>query len=103
MRTLMKVHLPVEKANEAMRGGKLPEIINNIIQELHPEASYYYTEHGKRTMELIFDLKEPWQIPGIVERLYNELEAEIKLTPVMNAEDLKRGLEMVTTHAYARR
>jgi hypothetical protein len=93
MRTLMKVSMPVEPANNAIKDGSLPKVMQTLIDELHPEASYFYAENGKRTGLFIFDLKEPAQIPTIVEPLFLHLNAGIEMYPVMNAQDMKTGVE----------
>jgi hypothetical protein len=41
----------------------------------------------------LFDLKDTSQLPSIAEPLYNELDAQVDLLPVMNQEELKKGLE----------
>jgi hypothetical protein len=42
---------------------------------------------------MVFDLKDPSDIPSIAEPLFQSMNAKITLTPVMNAEDLMKGLE----------
>ena len=93
MRTLLKVTLPVESGNRAIKDGSLPKTIQTLIQELRPEASYFFPEHGQRTALLVFDLKDPTQIPQVVEPLFTKLNAAVEMYPVMNADDLKAGLE----------
>ena len=93
MRTLLKVSMPVESGNRAIKDGSLPKTIQTFIQEMHPEASYFYPEHGQRTALFVFDLKDPSQIPQVVEPLFTKLNAAVEMYPVMNADDLKSGLE----------
>ncbi|MFI5361758.1 MAG: hypothetical protein ACHQ49_07290 [Elusimicrobiota bacterium] len=93
MRTLLKVSLPVEPANKAVKDGSLPKTIQTLVQELRPEASYFFAEHGQRTALFVFDLKDPTQIPSVVEPLFTRLNAAVELFPVMNADELKSGLE----------
>jgi hypothetical protein len=45
-----------------------------------------------RTMFLFFDLKDPSQMPAIAEPLFFQLGAKVDYTPVMNAEDVRKGL-----------
>jgi hypothetical protein len=40
-----------------------------------------------------FDMKDASEIPAIAEPLFAGLNARIQLLPVMNADDLKRGLD----------
>jgi hypothetical protein len=93
MRTMLKVQMSVEKGSQALQNGTLPKVMNGFMQEFKPEAAYFFPENGKRTCLMVFDMKDPSQIPLIVERFFMELNAEVTLTPVMNADDLKKGLE----------
>lgn len=89
--------MPVEKSNQAVQNGKLQKVVMGAMQELKPEAAYFFPDNGKRSCLMVFDLKDPSQIPVIAERFFMELDAEVTLTPVMNADDLKKGLEATTT------
>jgi hypothetical protein len=93
MRTLLKVSMPVEPGNRALKDGSMSKTIQNLIQELRPEASYFYPEGGQRTALFVFDLKDPSQIPQVAEPLFAKLSASVEMYPVMNADDLKSGLE----------
>ncbi len=95
MRTMLKVQMSVEKGNQAIQRGTFPEALENIMRELKPEAAYFFPENGKRTFILVFDMKDSSQLPMIAERFFEELNAEVSLTPVMNVEDLKKGLAAV--------
>src|ERR1700674_4095893 len=93
MRMLLKATLPVEASNTAIKNGTMPKLMQQFMADLKPEASYFLPEQGKRTMLIFFDLKDPSQIPEIVEPLFMELNAAVELTPAMSAEDLRKGLQ----------
>ncbi len=93
MRTLLKVTLDVEAGNKAIQSGELGRIMSDLAEMIQPEASYFLTEQGQRTGLYVFDLKDPSQIPQIAETLIQELKAKVEFTPVMNQEELGRGLE----------
>ena len=57
-----------------------------------PEAAYFMPDGGERGGLMVFDMTDSAQIPLIVETLCTRLDAAVELTPVMNADDLKRGL-----------
>ncbi len=93
MRTMLKVSLEVEAGNEAIQSGRLGEIIGMVSEMIKPEASYFFTEQGRRTALFVFDMKDASQIPPIAEIFFTELKAEVQFTPVMNKEDLQSGLQ----------
>jgi len=93
MRTMLRVAMPVEKSNQAIQNGTLPKVMASTLQELKPEAAYFYAENGKRACLMVFDMRDPSQIPVIAERFFMDLHAEVSFIPVMNADDLKKGLE----------
>ncbi len=92
MRMMMKVTVPVEKGSQAIADGTLPRVIQETLERLKPEATYFTSIGGKRTALLFFDQRESSQIPSISEPLFMNLNAEIELFPVMNADDLMKGL-----------
>ncbi|HET7231839.1 MAG TPA: hypothetical protein VFJ16_17640 [Longimicrobium sp.] len=92
MRTLMKVTVPVEHGNAGIRDGRLPRTIEGMLDQLKPEAAYFYAEHGQRAALMVFDLQDPSQIPTIAEPLFQELNAAVEFSPVMVADELRRGL-----------
>jgi hypothetical protein len=57
------------------------------------KAVYFYEEDGTRAALYVFEMEGSWQIPAAVEPLFQKLNASVRLTPAMNAEDLQRGLK----------
>lgn len=95
MRTLMHVHMDTESGNEGIRSGVVPKTIETLVAELHPEASYFFADGGRRSALFVFDLADPSQIPAIAEPLFMGLKAEVEFTPVMNLDDMQKGLTQV--------
>lgn len=93
MRTLLKVSMPVEQGNEAITSGALQKTFQSVMDTFKPEAAYFFPEDGKRSALFVFDMEGSWQLPAIVEPLFQKLGASVHVTPVMNAEDLLRGLK----------
>jgi hypothetical protein len=93
MRMLLKAQLDTRKANEANQEGTIQETPRQLMNDLQPEAAYFYPEGGRRTMLIVFDMQDPSQIPPTVEPLFQNGEASVHLTPVMNIEDLQSGLQ----------
>jgi hypothetical protein len=46
-----------------------------------------------RTGFLVFDLKDPSDIPAAAEPFFMSVQAKIDLSPVMTPEDVQAGLE----------
>lgn len=91
MRTMIRLTVPVEAGNKAFRDGTLQKTIMGLLEQLKPEAAYFYPERGIRSAIFIIDLKEPSDIPSIAEPLFEKLNAAVEFQTVMNAEDLKKG------------
>ena len=92
MRMMLKVAPQGVIGNRAVLDGTLSRVLNNFIEKFKPEASYFCAEQGERMAYLVFDLKDLSQIPAIAEPMFNELGAKIDCIPVMNGDDLQRGL-----------
>jgi hypothetical protein len=93
MRTVLKATLDTEKSGRVLQEGRMQEVLGSVMERLRPEAAYFYPEHGRRTMFLVFDLQDSSELPSITEPLFNEAGANIYMTPVMNQHDLQRGLQ----------
>jgi len=92
MHMLMRAVLPVETANKAVPDGTLGAICEKVFSAIHPEAVYFLAHQGKRCCMVFFDLKSPSDIPSIAEPFFLGLNAEIEFIPVMNTEELMKGL-----------
>jgi hypothetical protein len=93
MRTMIRITMQVEAGNRAFRDGSLSKTLMGMMERLKPEAAYFYPDRGVRTALMVVDLKDPSDIPSIAEPLFEGLNAAVEFLPVMNAEDLKKGLE----------
>jgi len=92
VRTMLKVLFPVEASNKAVKEGALEKTFGKMLEQLKPEAAYFFPDGGRRSALFVFNLKEPSDIVLTAEPFFSELNAEVYLVPVMNAEDLKAGL-----------
>jgi len=98
MRVLLKVCMDTEKANDAISHGTLPKLIEQSMEQIKPEAAYFTADEGERTAFLVFDLQEVSQIPVISEPFFLNLGARIDYTPLMNLEDVEKGLSQSQLH-----
>ena len=94
MRMLLRVSIPVEAGNAAARSGTLGSTIEKIVADLKPEAAYFFADdNGQRSCSIVFDLKDPSEIPGVAEPWFLAFNAKVSLRPIMNPQDLaKAGL-----------
>ena len=52
-----------------------------------------------RTAFIIFDMQDPSELPAISEPFFGKLQAKILVFPVMNQEDLQKGLQQLGSSA----
>jgi hypothetical protein len=93
MRTMMKVKLDTEAASKLIADGSLPNLMQQTMERLRPEAAYFGPEDGVRTAFIVFDLQDPSDLPSITEPLFNRLKATVEMFPVMDRDDLQKGLQ----------
>ena len=93
MRTLLKVICEVTASNKAIIDGTLGNIMKSSMDNLKPEASYFLATEGCRSAFIVFDLKDPSDIPSIGEPFFLSMNAKVEFSPVMNAEYMQKGLE----------
>ncbi|MCX5387118.1 DUF3303 family protein [Streptomyces sp. NBC_00083] len=92
MRVLLKAQLDTEKTNESIRDGTMTKSMQSIMETIRPEAAYFTAEDGRRTALIIFDMADSSEIPKIAEPFMQDFGARIDLMPVMNGDDLAKGL-----------
>ena len=95
MRMLLKVQMDTAAANELIVGGSMAGLMQSMMERLKPEAAYFAPQDGVRTAFIFFDLEDPSQIPVISEPLFENMKAKVSFTPVMNGEDLAKGLDEI--------
>jgi hypothetical protein len=96
MRTMIKLQVPVAAGNDAIKSGRIAEVLGALMSNLHPEAAYFGAEGGERTAYIFFDLTDPSRIPVIAEPLFQNLDASVEISPVMNLDELQSGLAEVS-------
>jgi Domain of unknown function (DUF3303) len=92
MRMMIKFSFPVKPGNELVSSGKLGRIFQSIMEDLKPEAAYFFPENGQRSGLLVVNMTDSSDLVKSVEPLWHGLHADVSVTPVMNGEDLKKGL-----------
>jgi len=93
MRMMLKVRMPTELGNLAIKNGSFGKILEDTVSKLKAETAYFVADDGMRCAMIFFDMKDSAEIPVIAEPLFIGLGAELELVPVMNADDLRKGLK----------
>lgn len=93
MRMMMKVKLDTEASSKAIADGSLPRLMRESMETLRPEAAYFGPEDGVRTAFIVFDLQDPSDLPRLTEPLFSMAKATIEMFPVMDRDDLEKGLQ----------
>src|SRR5665213_1460860 len=91
MRMMLKVCIPVETGNAAVRDGSLGKKIQSMVAEIKPEAAYFTDFDGKRTGYIFFEMKDSSQIPALAEPWFLAFNAEAEFKPVMSGADLAKA------------
>ena len=91
MRFLIKVSIPIEAGNKAIRDGTLAKTIGRALDELKPEAVYFTAIDGQRTAFIVADMKDAHQMVFVAEPWFLAFNASVELHPVMTPEDLQRA------------
>jgi hypothetical protein len=92
---MAKISMPVEAGNQAIKDGKLAAAMQRAVEQWKPEAMYYTTFDGQRTAFMVFDMPDTSVIPPFAEPFFMELNANVQLVPVMNSDDLQKGLSQL--------
>jgi len=97
---LMRVSLPVEAANAAAKAGTLGSTIERILNDLKPEAAYFYADdYGQRSGSIIFDMKDSSEIPAFSEPWFLAFNAKVWFRPIMNPQDLAKAAPAIAKAA----
>ncbi|MFC9243042.1 DUF3303 family protein [Streptomyces sp. NPDC057136] len=92
MRVMLRAHLDTQVSNEALKNGQLQKVVEKMMEDLKPEAAYFGPSEGGRSCTFVFDMQDSSRMPSIAEPFFDQLGAKIEIQPVMNGEDLKKGL-----------
>src|SRR5215217_5893315 len=70
MRMMLKAVIDTEAGNENIRNGSMAKVIEQMVQQLNPEAVYFAPEDGQRSCIVVFDMADPSQIPAVSEPMF---------------------------------
>jgi hypothetical protein len=92
MRVLAKISIPVEAGNRGIIEGSLPKVLQEFTERWKPEATYFTSFGGLRTVFTVFDMADSSVMPVFAEPFFSQFNAEVEFMPVMNVDDLQKGL-----------
>ncbi len=92
MRMMLRAVVYTEAGNQALRNGSMLKVIEQMMQQLNPEAAYFVgSEDGQRSCVVVFDMSDPSQLPAISEPLFQIGRARVTVSPCMNLDDVQKG------------
>ncbi|MCZ6867690.1 MAG: panthothenate synthetase [Chloroflexi bacterium] len=91
MRMLVDFNFPLEPFNTLVRNGTVGQKIQQILEDIKPEAVYFSERNGMRGGILIVDVADPSRVPAIAEPFFLTFNASVEFHVVMGPEDLARA------------
>ena len=88
MRFMITCLIPVEEENQSAKAASLHSTIHSIMEELKPEAAYFFDIEGVRGGYIVVKIDDASQISAIAETLFVGLGATIEVHRVMIPEEL---------------
>ena len=99
MRFLVKATIPVEAGNALVGDPNFGKRLEEITQDLKPEAVYFAIEGGQRTIYFVVNAADASQTPAIAEPLWLALNADVEFIPVMNQADMAKAVPAIARAA----
>jgi hypothetical protein len=93
MRFLIRTRIPTEPGNKMVQDPDFLRKLEDYINKVKPEASYFMPIEGQRSAAFIVNANSNDQLPAMVESLFQWMGANVDVIPVMNFDDLKKGLQ----------
>jgi hypothetical protein len=91
MRMLLTARMDTETGNQSVTDGTMSKMVQEMVEELRPEAAYFTATEGDRCCYMVFEMKESAQMPPMLEPFFHA-GAKVDLRPVMTMDDLQTGL-----------
>lgn len=95
MRVMAMITVPVERGNQAVKDGSIRKLFQAAAERWRPEAFYFGDFEGRRTGFIVFDMPDPSDIVPFTEPFFMGLNANVVVIPIMNADDLQKGMAKV--------
>jgi hypothetical protein len=92
MRFLIRTRIPTEAGNKMVQDPNFLKNLEEYMNKVKPEAAYFMPIDGHRSAAFIVNMESNDKVPTIVEPLFQWMGANVDVIPVMNFDDLKKGL-----------
>ena len=92
MRFLIRTRIPTEAGNKMVQDPNFMKNLEEYMNKVKPEAAYFMPIEGHRSAAFVVNMESNDEIPAVVEPLFQWMGANVDVIPVMNFEDLKKGI-----------
>ena len=92
MRFLIRTRIPTEAGNKMVQDPNFLKNLEEYMNKVKPEAAYFMPIDGHRSAAFIVNMESNDKVPTIVEPLFQWMGANVDVIPVMNFDELKKGL-----------
>ena len=92
MRFLIRARSPTDSGNKMIQDPNFLTRLEEYMNKVKPEAAYFMPIEGQRAGAFIVNADSNEQLPAMVEPLFQWWGANVDVIPVMNFDELKRGL-----------
>ena len=103
MRFLISAKIPTEAGNKMVQDPNFLKKLEEYINKVKAEASYFSEAEGNRVAAFIIDMQSADQIPVLAEPLFSGMGAHVEFHPVMSLDDLKKGIPQAIVEANSYR
>jgi len=90
MRLIIRAKFPTEAGNKLVKDPNFLKDLENYMNNVKPEVSYFFEADGKRTFVFVVDMQSNDQMVMFAEPLF-QWGAEVEFHPVMSFDDLKKA------------
>lgn len=84
--------MPTEAGNKVVQDPNFLKILEEYMNKAKPEAAYFFEADGDRVAVFVVDMQSADQIPVLAEPLFIGMGAKVEFHPIMNLEELKKGI-----------
>ena len=92
MRFLIRTRIPTEAGNKMLQDPNFMKNLEEYMNKVKPEAAYFMPIDGHRSAAFIVNMESNDEVPAVVEPLFQWMGANVDVIPVMNFDELKKGI-----------